>query len=107
MLSDGMDLDLLNHAVVVLVDLWNLHLKEPWWVVGEHKHWPPPFGEVIASDPFPPLPLGDVVVTAILPFEAISLVQRGLEPREVVKNPNLTRKAFGTIYIDIHSYTVI
>lgn len=73
----GMDLDLLNHGGGVgeeEVDLWNLHLNEPWWVVGEQRHWPVPAAPFCVEpiDPFPPL--GDVVVVVVVVLTLILVV---------------------------------
>lgn len=55
-LAGGMDLDLLYHETPS-DDRWNLHRKDPWCVVGEHKHCP--FGELAHVDDDDPPPLGD------------------------------------------------
>jgi len=68
---EGMDFDRRIH--VEERERWNRHRNEPWWVVGEQRHWPPPpFGEGRGSF-FTASPFGEetgaiTIVWALLSF---------------------------------------
>lgn len=88
-LGAGIELDLLNQEVVLELERWNLHLKEPWCVVGEQRHWPIiPFVDdfidpsavvvvVPSSLLFPPF--GDSTFTLILLFPLDAIRERERE----------------------------
>lgn len=64
----GMEFD---RFIQLADERWIRQRKDPWCVVGEHKHWP--FGELDATPtPWSPFPLfGDVETVRLLPLEAM------------------------------------
>ncbi|KAK4790565.1 hypothetical protein SAY86_017869 [Trapa natans] len=63
------------------LERWNRHRNEPWWVVGEQRHWPAPS---LGDPPSPGTALEEVLtvippwVEAIVPFTRVAFPMRRL-----------------------------